>query len=136
MSSLNMELTAHEPKSSTKTKKQQSYGLKTEVNIMMYCEFIERTGWEESYMTPSDYDEKIEPVYMESTLDKNAFCEKFYKLHNSIVISAVECLVAAKSLEEKEAFIAGAVAWDDIENIHIALKNGFLKKFKRGEYKI
>lgn len=103
---------------------------------MMYCEFIERTGWEESYMTPSDYDNKIEPVYMESTLDKNAFCEKFYKLHNSIVISAIECLVAAKSLEEKEAFINGAAAWDDIENIHIALKNGFLKKFKRGEYKL
>ncbi|MCM1008667.1 MAG: antirestriction protein ArdA [Ruminococcus flavefaciens] len=30
-----MELTAHEPKSTTKTKKQQSHGLKTEVNIMM-----------------------------------------------------------------------------------------------------
>lgn len=101
---------------------------------MMYCEFIERTGWNESYMTPSDYDDKIEPVYMESTLDKNAFCEKFYKLHNSIVVSAIECLIASKSLEENFEIINGN--YDDIENIHIALKNGFLKKFKRGEYKI
>lgn len=103
---------------------------------MMYCEFIERTGWSENYMTLTDYEEKIEPVYMESTLDKNTFCKKFYELHNSIIVPAIECLVASKSLEEKEALIAGAVTWDDVENIHIALKNGFLKKFKRGEFKI
>lgn len=49
---------------------------------MMYSEFIERTKYEESYITPTDYDQFIEPVYMAqpASVDKNTFCKRFKSL--------------------------------------------------------
>lgn len=37
---------------------------------MMYSEFIERTGYSESYVTFADYADFIEPAYMRLDVDK------------------------------------------------------------------
>ena len=99
---------------------------------MMYSEFIERTGYTESYMTYRDYTDFIEPVYVNCNDDKDKFCKKFYKLHKERVNEAVELMIAAKSLEEKEAYVCGeASMFSDIEKAHDLIKKGFLKKLKK-----
>lgn len=99
---------------------------------MMYSEFIERTGFNESYVTFEDYTKYIEPVYMDYTQDnKDKFCKKYYKLHTAYVYNGVDMLIAAKSIEEKENYINGNTDFTDIEAIHAKMKLGFLKSLKR-----
>lgn len=98
---------------------------------MMYSEFIERTGYSESYMTYRDYTDFIEPVYMNGNDDKDKFCKKVYKLHTKRVNEAVELMIASMSLEAKETFVSGEQStFYDIDKAHNMLKMGFLKKLK------
>lgn len=99
---------------------------------MMYSEFIERTGFNESYMTYNDYTDFVEPVYNDSTDDKDKFCKKFYKLHRERVSNAVELMISGKALAEKEAYICGDQSmFSEIEKAHEMLKKGFLKQLKK-----
>ena len=97
---------------------------------MMYEEFIERTKFDESYITIDDYTEFIEQVYMNCKDDKNKFCKKLYKLHVERVSKAIELMIASKTLEEKEKFINNEIKFDDIEKAQKMLKVGFFKKLK------
>lgn len=99
---------------------------------MMYSEFIERTGFNERYITYDDYTTYIEPVYMNFNDDKNKFCKKFYKLYEKNVYSAVDLMIAGKSIEEKEAYLnSDEHAFDDIDAAHVLIKKGFLKELKK-----
>lgn len=92
---------------------------------MMYDEFIKATQL--GYMTEADYHSYIEPVYMDSDLDKAEFCKRFYKAHNEYVNRFIDMLIHSKSIAEKEAYIAGAVSWSDVEQVHQTIKKIFLK---------
>lgn len=72
---------------------------------MMYREFIDLTSFGESYITYKMYTQFIEPVYNESSLDKRAFCKRFYNLHNDCVNSLVEASILSLSLETLEEYI-------------------------------
>lgn len=105
--------------------------MKGKVKVMMYAEFIEKTGFDESYMTYDDYTDFIEPVYMSNADDKGTFCKKFYLLHRNNVSAAVELMIKGKSLEEKEAYICGeSSTFDDITKANALIKKGFLIKLK------
>ena len=102
---------------------------------MMYSEFIERTGYGETYVTFADYSDFIEPAYMRLDVDKDKFCKKLYKLHAEKVYSAVNLVITGKSLSEKEDYICGDnSAFADVEKFHDLVKRGFLKELKRGNY--
>ena len=96
---------------------------------MMYGEFIERTKFDESYITIDDYTEFIEPVYMNCKDDKNKFCKKLYKLHAERVSKAIELMIASKTLEEKEKFINNKIKFNNIKKAQKILKIYFYKKF-------
>ena len=96
---------------------------------MMYSEFIEKTGYSETYITEFEYHTFIEPAYMEApdNIDKTRFCKDFVKKHREAVDIYVTAMIANKSLEEKEAYINGKrVTFTDVENSHQAIKLMFL----------
>ena len=96
---------------------------------MMYSEFIEKTGYSETYITDYEYHTFIEPAYMEAPdeIDKTRFCKDFVKKHHEAVDVYVTAMIANKSLEDKEAYINGkAVTFKDVEGNHTALKIMFL----------
>lgn len=99
---------------------------------MMYREFIERTGYDERYMTYDDYANYIEPVYANGDDDKNKFCKKFVKQHSKYVYTAVELMISSKTTEEQVdyAFNNNDNIMADVEKAHNMLKKGFLKKLK------
>lgn len=104
---------------------------------MMYCEFIERTKYGESYITESMYHEYIEPAYMAApeTVNKDIFCKDFYKLESQAVTTVITGLIAAKPLDDKCGYIAGLnEKFEDIEKKHTLLKQIFLEAFS-GIYK-
>lgn len=96
---------------------------------MMYNEFIDLTGYEENYITYKDYTENIEPVYMESDLDKKQFCKAFCKAHDKCVNTAVNMAISAKTLEEKwdYALCGKEEIMADVHRLHEQLKEIFLK---------
>lgn len=103
----------------------------------MYCEFIERTRYSESYITNEMYSAYIEPAYMEAPdkINKDQFCKDFYKLESQAVTSVVSGLIIAKPTEDKKGYINGLnQKFDDIEQKHTVLLNIFLEAFT-GIYK-
>lgn len=99
---------------------------------MMYSEFIERTGYAETYITHSDYATHIEPIYMNADHipNKDIFCKLFYEDHNKKVNSVIEMLIKSKSTNEILDFISGQIRFEDINFIHDNLKDAFLKTFR------
>lgn len=98
---------------------------------MMYSEFIKNTEYGETFITEAMYHEFIEPVYMNCDLDKTTFCKKFYKLENSVICPAVECLISANDIETLINYINGEISLDYIKDIEKCILMGFLKRFKR-----
>lgn len=95
---------------------------------MMYSEFIDRTTYSETYMTCEDYVNYIEPVYMNGSESKDAFCKRFYKMHKRLVSDPVSMMILAKTTEALEAFICGNESvMEDTEAINQTLKAAFLK---------
>ena len=94
---------------------------------MMYCEFIERTKFNENYMTMSDYKNYIEPAYMECEYNKDVFCEKFYKAYTDNVYKIVDMMISAQSVETLTDYIEGETKLADVEFIESQLKTAFLK---------
>lgn len=104
---------------------------------MMYCEFIERTQYGESYITKPMYHKYIEPAYMEAPeqINKDIFCKDFYKLHAAAISDVISGLITAKPTAEKEQYISGEnTLFTDIGQKHILLLNIFLEAFT-GIYK-
>lgn len=100
---------------------------------MMYSEFIEKTGYTETYITENEYHDFIESAYMEApdNIDKTRFCKDFVKKHHEAVDVYVTAMISTKSLEEKEAYINGYKnTFQNIENNHLVLKNLFLRCYK------
>lgn len=109
---------------------------------MMYSEFIERTKYEEGYITPMDYDQYIEPVYMNqpASIDKNQFCKRFRSLERKIVGCPVEIMMSAISTNDKMQYIAAQKYNEDepipesfkcLESAHQMLKIGLLKNLSK-----
>lgn len=69
---------------------------------MLYKEFLEITDFEEEYITYDDYDKYIEPIYMDSQLNKKEFCEMFYKGFTEYVSVPVCKYISRLTSEEKE----------------------------------
>lgn len=103
---------------------------------MMYCEFIERTRFDEDYITESMYHDFIEPAYMAAPaeVNKTTFCECFYNIHNKKVNDVVDGLIIAKSTAEKENYIISLTGFDDVTKKHETLRDIFLEAFP-GIYK-
>lgn len=99
---------------------------------MMYSEFLERTGYSETYMTYDDYSTYIEPVYMDSVKHKDAFCKDFYRDYAKAVYKPVEMLISAKSGEALESFVfdGNVGVMDDVRSIERTLKYAFLRTLK------
>lgn len=103
---------------------------------MMYSEFIDRTHYGETYITPDDYTKYIEPVYTEQEDDKNKFCKKFSRLHNKHVNEAVSRMISGISISELSEYVGAenqnykTPSIKIVETAHNLLKNGFLKEFK------
>lgn len=74
---------------------------------MMYSEFIKMTEFGESYITYDMYNEYIEPVYMMSSLNKQAFCKRFYKLHTDIITPLIEAKISSLGHKKLEEFVFG-----------------------------
>lgn len=102
---------------------------------MMYSEFIEKTGYSETYMTYNDYTTYIEPVYMESNKDKDNFCKDFYKSYRNNVQKIVEMLISAKTVKECEDYIFNGNndVMNDVRTIENTLKQAFLKTYAKRE---
>ena len=98
---------------------------------MMYSEFIKNIEYGETFITETMYHEFIEPVYMNCDLDKTTFCKKFYKLENSVICPAVECLISANDTKTLINYINGEISLDYIKDIEKRILIGFLKRFKR-----
>lgn len=109
---------------------------------MMYSEFIERTKYEESYITPTDYDQFIEPVYMAqpASVDKNTFCKRFKSLARKIIDCPIEIMMSAISTNDKMQYIATQnyhenepipESFERLESAHQMLKIGFLKNLSK-----
>lgn len=94
---------------------------------MMYCEFIERTNYGESYMTCEMYHKHIEPIYNDSELSKNEFCKRFRALHDTLVNKHIEFALSYKSTIEKIAYLNGEIDFNDIESYHNKLLNEFMQ---------
>lgn len=104
---------------------------------MMYREFINLTSFGESYITYEMYKEYIEPVYSESSLDKKAFCKRFYNLHNDCVSSMVNTAMISLPQEILEDYIFSGEAPKEvhiIEEIHKHLLSLFLGAVWSGQY--
>lgn len=101
---------------------------------MMYCEFIKRTGFGESYMTPKDYHDFIEPVYMESDETKDDFCARFYELHTKYVCPAVDMMIKSLGTDLLMEYISGdSSVMSDVESVHYAIKDAFLRTWNKLE---
>lgn len=101
---------------------------------MMYSEFIERTGYSESYVTFADYADFIEPAYMRLDVDKDKFCKKFVKLYREKVFSAVELMIIGHSTAELENYICGEFSLSAVESAEKLMQHGFFKELKRKNY--
>lgn len=94
---------------------------------MQYSEFIEQTGLSEEYITSEEYAHYIEPVYMESDLDKAEFCKRFYKAHADKIYPVLNMMIDSKG-SLLESYVAGNTSvMADVEKIHEYLKGIFLK---------
>lgn len=104
---------------------------------MMYSEFIDRTKYEESYITPINYKQYIEPVYMAqpASVDKNQFCKRFKSLERKIVGCPVEIMMTAISTDDKMQYINEdepiPESFKYLESAHQMLKIGFLKNLSK-----
>lgn len=101
---------------------------------MMYSEFIERTGYDENYITFADYADFIEPAYMRLDVDKDKFCKKFQHLYREKVFGAVELMIIGHTLAEKESYICGEFDMSDVQSAEKLMQRGFFKEIKRGHY--
>ena len=101
---------------------------------MMYSEFIERTGYDENYVTFADYASFIEPAYMRLDVDKDKFCKKFVKLYRKKVFAAVELMIIGYSASELESYICGAFSMPAVESAEKLIQRGFFKELKRKNY--
>lgn len=107
---------------------------------MMYSEFLDKTGFTEKYISYTMYTDFIEPCYMESSLAKEIFCKRFYKLHKKLVVPAVEFLFNTVDTSILENYVFGDKTDTpkqifDIEAINNKLLCGFLINVKRRKYK-
>ena len=100
---------------------------------MMYHEFINLTGFGETYITHENYSTAIEPVYMALDIDKQAFCSKFYQAHKRLVTAPVNMVIAAKTTQELEQYLVDKSPYimRDVEEVHAKLKNTFLMLWKK-----
>ena len=101
---------------------------------MMYSEFIERTGFGETYVTFADYSDFIEPAYMRLDVDKDKFCKKFVKLYREKVFSAVELMIIGHTSTELENYICGEFSMSAVESAEKLMQRGFFKELKRKNY--
>lgn len=101
---------------------------------MMYSEFIERTGFGETYVTFADYSDFIEPAYMRLDVDKDKFCKKFVKLYHEKVSNAVELMIIGHSTSELENYICGEFSMSAVESAEKLIQRGFFKELKRKKY--
>ena len=104
---------------------------------MMYSEFLDKTGFTETYISYAMYTDFIEPCYMTSSLDQKQFCKSFYKLHKDLVVSAVELLMRTVKIDVLEEYVfngeepAQIIEIRDIQN---RLLQGFLINVKNLKY--
>lgn len=101
---------------------------------MMYSEFIERTGYDENYVTFTDYSDYIEPAYMRLDVDKDKFCKKFVKLYREKISAAVELMIIGHSISELESYICGEFSMSAVESAEKLIQRGFFKELKRKNY--
>ena len=105
----------------------------------MYNEFIELSGFDESYITYQDYADYIEPAYLVSRyISKEYFVKAFYNAFSKKVNEPISLMLSALTLEEKEKYVfeKDQSIVKDIDKANQLLKIGFLKNLKRGEIKI
>lgn len=94
---------------------------------MLYEEFIEKTSFNENYITFEDYNKYIEPIYMESKLDQQNFCKMFYENFTKFVTKPINKIISRLTEEEKESFINGNEnITRDINVIDTLLKTKFI----------
>ena len=101
---------------------------------MIYSEFIERTGYGETYVTFADYSDFIEPAYMRLDIDKDKFCKKFVKLYREKVSAAVELMIIGHTTAELENYICGVSDMSAVESAEKLIQRGFFKELKRKNY--
>ena len=103
---------------------------------MLYREFIDITGWDESYMTYEDYTDLIEPIYNKSDKDKHTWCKALYKAHTKCVNTPVEMAISALCVEDKLAYIEGDMTKiEDVTALHNKLKATFLRALQSSAYR-
>lgn len=72
---------------------------------MMYSEFIEISGKSESYISFAEYSTFIEPIYMESDLEKRDFITVLNNVFTQLVNPVVEHTIRSLPMVAKEDFI-------------------------------
>ena len=88
-----------------KKKKRKNKTINRKEKEMLYKEFIEKTGFDEKYVTFDDYNKYIESIYMDSKLDQKEFCKMFYDKFTEFVSNPTSRYISRLSKEEKECSI-------------------------------
>lgn len=75
---------------------------------MMYSEFIEISGKSEKYITYPEYTTYIEPIYMQSEMNKQDFVKLLEDTYKTLVYPVVEKAIRNLSMTDKLNMMNGS----------------------------
>lgn len=81
---------------------------------MMYCEFIDISEYGENYITFTEYQDYVEPIYMECDMSKQDFVVLLKETMHQMVSPVVERAIHSLPLPDKLA-----IAFSDEEPVEL-----------------